>query len=58
MTHDPRFAICNCDSLDIMELVKLYHEKDRQVMFLKQSSNIGLPVDVNEIAPAILHFGK
>ncbi|CAM6066784.1 unnamed protein product [Sphagnum tenellum] len=27
-------------------------------MFLKQSSNIGLPVDVNETAPAILHSGK
>jgi hypothetical protein len=58
ITHDQRFAIANCDSLDIMELLKLYHEKDRQVMYLKQSSNIGLPVDVNETAPAILHFGK
>jgi len=57
-THDFRFAIGNCDSLNILDLVKLYHEKDRQVMYLKQSSNIGLPVDVNETAPAILHSGK
>jgi len=27
-------------------------------MFLKQSSNIGLPDDVNETAPAILHYGR
>jgi hypothetical protein len=57
-THDFRFAIGNCDSLNSMDLVKLYHEKDRQVMFLKQSSNIGLPVDVNETPSAILHNGK
>jgi hypothetical protein len=57
-THDFRFAIYNCDSLNMMDWVKLYHEKDRQVMYLKQSSNIGLPVDVNETAPTILHFGK
>jgi len=40
-----------------MKLVKLYHEKDRQVMFLKQSSNIRLLVDVNETAP-ILQYRK
>jgi hypothetical protein len=57
-THDFRFAIGHCESLNMMDLVKLYHEKDRQVMFLKQSSNIGLPVYVNETAPAILHYGK
>jgi len=40
-----------------MKLVELYHEKDRQVMFLKQSSDIWLLVNVNETAP-ILQYGK
>jgi hypothetical protein len=40
-----------------MKLVELYHEKDRQVMFLKQSSNIRPLVNVNETAP-ILQYGK
>lgn len=40
-----------------MELVRLYHEMDRQVMFLKQLSNIGFLVNVNEIA-TILHYAE
>jgi hypothetical protein len=40
--------------LPFINLVRLYHEKDREIMFLKQSSNI---VDVNETAP-ILQYGK
>jgi hypothetical protein len=40
-----------------MKLVELYYEKDRQVMFSKQSSNISPLVNVNETAP-ILQYGK
>jgi hypothetical protein len=36
------------------KLVRLYHEKDREVMFLKQSPNL---VDANETAP-ILEYGR
>jgi hypothetical protein len=40
-----------------MQLVELYHEKDRQVMFLNQSFNMRLLDAVNETA-SIFQYGK
>jgi hypothetical protein len=48
------FSLSHLQTRTFVDLVRLYHEKDRQVMFLKQSSTI---VDVNEAAP-ILQYGK
>jgi hypothetical protein len=50
------FSLSCVQTSTFVQLVRLYHEKDRQVMFLKQSSNM---VDVNpEKAPPILHYAK
>jgi hypothetical protein len=48
------FSISHSQSCTFVDLVRLYHEKDRQVLFLNQSSNM---VDVDETAP-ILQYGK
>ncbi|CAM6042277.1 unnamed protein product, partial [Sphagnum compactum] len=50
------FSLSHVQSSTFVKLVRLHHEKDRQVMFLKRSSNM---VDVNpEETPPILHFAK
>ncbi len=47
------YPIDHSRTLIFMYLVRLYHEKDRQVMFSKQSSNF----DVENLAP-ILQYGE
>ncbi len=50
------FSLSHVQNSTFVKLVQLHHEKDRQVMFLKRSSNM---VDVNpEETPPILHYAK